>query len=258
VGGGRLGSLIAAGLLNREQHEPKGRAGNSRQEPEFPPGQEKGKRALAFVSFLKTLIPKNFRKVMIIEQDYGICKELAARFPEALILNEDISDESFISEERIDGLDLIVTATEHQELNIITAVYLKSRGVDRAVAMVTGSGYAAIARQLGVDVVIPMKTVVVDSILTKLMGGGIRGVHRLGEGNVGILEIDVSPGSPAEGKTLKEFRLPEGALVMLVNRELEEDFIPRGDYVVTPGHRLILIARNGTEVELEKIFGARK
>ncbi|MDR1308003.1 MAG: NAD-binding protein [Treponema sp.] len=253
VGGGRLGSLIAAGLLKKE----------NRREPDREPGKTDeagtgGKKTRGFFSFLKTLISGSLKKIVIIEQDYGLCKELSARFPEALILNEDISDESFVTEERLDDLDLIVTATEHQELNIITAVYLKSRGVARAIAMVTGSGYTAIARQLGVDVIIPMKSVVVDSILSKLMGGGVKGVHRIGDGEVGTLEIDISPGCPAEGRALKDFRLPEGALVMLVNRETEPDFIPRGNYVYTAGHRLILIAKNGTEGELEKIFGAPK
>jgi trk system potassium uptake protein TrkA len=280
VGGGRLGSLIASGLL-------RGETGGSRPK----------KNSRGFLSILKTLMPRSFRNLVIIEQDYEICKDLAARFPEALILNEDISDESFVAEEKIDDLDLIVTATEHQELNIITAVYLKSRGVQRAIAMVTGSGYAAIARQLGVDVVIPMKSVVVDSILSKLIGGGIKGLHRIGDGSIGILELVISPRSQAEGKALKDFHLPEGALVMLVdptkqNRspdssaEFEEsgesmksteqsekqaekqpeekdsfpddDFIPRGDYVYTAGHRILLIARNGTETEITKIFGEKQ
>jgi trk system potassium uptake protein TrkA len=253
VGGGRLGTLIASGLLTREkpgEPEPGNEAGGT----DTP---VRGKKAKGFFSFLKALVPRSLKKVVIIEQDYGLCKDLAARFPEALILNEDISDESFVTEERIDDLDVIVTATEHQELNIITAVYLKSRGVARAVAMVTGSGYAAIARQLGVDVVIPMKSVVVDSILSKLMGG-VKSLHRIGDSQVGILELDIGAGSRAEGRSLKDFHLPEGALVMLVNRETEPDFIPRGDYVYTAGHRLILIAKNGTEDEIEKIFGSPK
>ncbi|MDR2471923.1 MAG: NAD-binding protein, partial [Treponema sp.] len=232
VGGGRLGSLIASGLFNKDKRRS-GEEGRNFDEAEEEGSGAKRKKSRGFFSFLKTLAPRRLRKVLIIEEDYLICKDLAARFPDALILNEDISDESFVAEERIDDLDLIVTATDHQELNIITAVYLKSRGVARAIAMVTGSGYAAIARQLGVDVVIPMKDVVVDSILSKLMGGGVKGVHRLGDGTVGILEIDIRPGSQAEGQALKDFHLPDGALVMLVNREVEEDFIPRGDYVYT-------------------------
>jgi trk system potassium uptake protein TrkA len=236
VGGGRVGALIAEGLLNQENN-----------------GEQK--KGLPFFSFFKTLIPKNSRRVLIIEEDYGLCKELAARFPEALILNEDISDESFVAEERIDDLDLIITATSDQALNMIAAIYLKSRGVRRAIAMVTGSGYAAIARQLGVDVVIPMKSVVVDSILSHLMGGGVKGVHRIGDGSIDIIEIDVGQGSPAAGTPLPDFRLPEGGLVMLVNRG-DLSFIPRGDYTFTGGDRIILIAKNGNETEIERFFGA--
>ncbi|MDR0447551.1 MAG: NAD-binding protein [Treponema sp.] len=252
VGGGRLASLIAAGLLSREKRK----INEVRNYDETgSPSASKKKNTMGLFSFIKTLIPRGLQKVVIIEQDYRICRELADRFPDALILNEDISDENFVAEEHIADLDLIVTATQHQEFNIVTAVYLKSQGVARAVAMVTSTGYAAIARQLGVDVVIPIKTVVVDAILSKLIGGGAMEVHSLGDGSVGVLEVEINPGCRAEGKSLKEFALPEGALVMLVNRKTEEDFIPQGDYVYTAGHRLILIARNGTEMEIEGIFG---
>jgi trk system potassium uptake protein TrkA len=252
VGGGRLGALIAEGLLSREGRR-KNETGDFDEDDTTELSRKKNNQGV--FSFLKTFVPRGLKKVVIIEQDRSICRELAGRFPDALILNEDISDESFIAEEQIDNLDIIVTATEHQELNIITAVYLKSRGVARAVAMVTSPGYAAIARQLGVDVVIPIKTVLVDSILSKLIGGGLKGVHRLGDGSVGILEVEIRPGCRAEGHSLKDFSLPEGALIMLVNRKIEKDLIPRGDYVYTAGHRLILIARNGTEMEIETIFG---
>ncbi|MDR2102817.1 MAG: Trk system potassium transporter TrkA [Treponema sp.] len=231
VGGGRLGVLIAEGLLEREEA-----------------------RGFSFFTFIKTLMPRNSRRVIIIERDYNLCKELAARFPDALILNEDISDESFVAEERLDDLDLIITTTNQQELNIITAVYLKFRGVDRTIALVTGSGYAAIARQLGVDVVIPMKSVVVDSIISRLMGSGVRGVHRLGDGNIGIIEIEIGPQSAVVDTPLREFRLSAGGLVMLVNRG-ETSFIPQGDYVFTQGDHIVLITKNGNEPEIERLFG---
>jgi trk system potassium uptake protein TrkA len=239
VGGGRVGALIADGLLGKEA-EKTGK-------------QKKGKLSALFKSFM----PKSKRRVLIIEQDYELCKDLAARFPEALVLNEDISDESFVAEERIDNLDLIVTATENQELNMIAAIYLKSRGVKRAAALVSGSGYEAIARQLGVDVVIPMKSVVVDSILSHLLGGGIKGVHRLGDGSIGIIEIEIDGESPASGLPITNFRLTRGSLVMLVNRG-EGSFIPRGDYVFTAGDKIILTAKNGSETEIEQFFGPSK
>jgi trk system potassium uptake protein TrkA len=233
VGGGRIGSLIAGGLTEAD-----------------------GKKG-GLLPFLRMLNPRNRRRITIIERDYGLCKELSARFPDALILNEDISDESFVAEERIDDLDLIVTTTDNQDLNMITAVYLKSRGVRRAIAMVTGSGYAAMARQLGVDVVIPMKSVVVDSILSHLMGGGVKGVHRLGDGSVGVIEIEIRKEAPAAEKSITEFSLFGKGLVMLVNRE-GHAFIPHGDYVFKAGDRISLIIKNGNETEIDRFFGVPK
>jgi trk system potassium uptake protein TrkA len=233
VGGGRIGSLIAEGLLKYGGEE---------------------KKASPIFSFFKSFIPKSIRRVIIIEKDYNLCKELAARFPEALILNEDISDESFVSEERIDDLDLIITATANQELNMIAALYLKSRGVHRAIAIVTGQGYTAIARKLGVDVVLPKQSVVVDSILSHLMGERIKGVRRIGDGSIDTIEIEISQNSAVLNTPLTQFRLPQGGLVMLVKRG-EESFVPRGDYVFTEGDRIILIAKTGSEADLERLFG---
>ena len=247
VGGGRLGSLIVSELLR----------GSSR--------VQAGKKINQLISFVKSFTPRRFKNITIIEKDYEVCKELTARFPETLVLNEDISDESFIAEERINDLDLIVTTTEHQELNIITSVYLKSMGVRRAIAMVSSSGYAAIARKLGIDVVIPMTNVVVDSILAKLIGVGVKGLRHIGDGSIGILEIEIIKGSAAEGKALKNFPLPQGALVMLVNCGSSEEqpdqpieIIPRGNYIYTAGHRLLLIIKNGMEKEIENLFGVKQ
>ncbi|MDR0562226.1 MAG: NAD-binding protein [Spirochaetaceae bacterium] len=237
VGGGRVGTLIAEGLLNRNAEE-----------------RREQKKARSVFSFFKSLMPKSMRTVTIIEQDYALCKELSARFPTALILNEDISDESFTAEERIYGLDLIVTATGHQELNIITAAYLKSKGVRRAIALVSSEGYGTIARQLGVDVVVPVKSVIVDSMLSHLMGGGVKGVHRIGDGTIGIIEIEIGSGTPLLDEPITAFRLSAGGLVMLVSRG-GTAFIPKGDYVFKMGDHIVIIAKNGSDKEIEKLFG---
>jgi trk system potassium uptake protein TrkA len=225
VGGGELGSLIAEGLLN--------------------------KNASRF-SFLKFLLPKN-RRIVIIEQDSRLCGDLAARFPSALILNEDISDESFVNEEELDDLDCLITTTANEQLNIITAVFMKSRGIKRTIALVSGSGHAAMARHLGVDVVIPMQMVVVDSIFSKLMGSGIKEVHSLGDGKVDLIEVEVGKNAPVIDKPISAFRLSYGGLLLLVNRE-GGSFIPKGGYVFKEGDRIVLIAGVGSKAEIEKYF----
>lgn len=231
VGGGRLGVLLVEGLMEQEEE-----------------------KSLSRFSVFKNLGIQSSRKIVIIEKDHKLCKELAARFPRALVLNEDISDESFVAEEGIGDLDLIVTTTDNQELNMIAAIYLKSCGVGRTIAMVVNSGYAAIARQLGLDVVIPMKSVVVDSILSHLMGCGVQDIHRIGDGSIGIIEIEILKGVPIAGKSITEFKISTGGLILLVKRKTGS-FIPTRDYVFTPGDRIVLIAKNGSEAEIECLFG---
>ncbi|MDR2479152.1 MAG: NAD-binding protein [Treponema sp.] len=245
VGGGKVGTLLAEGLFSKSGLS--GDEGYIERQPE--------KRNFLF-PLLKTLIPKSSRRVVIIEQDYRLCKDLAARFPEALVLNEDISDESFVNEEQLDDLDLLVTSTNNQELNIITAIYLKSRGIARTIAMVTGSGYAAMARRLGVDVVIPMKMVVVDSILSCLMGSGVKEVHRIGDGSVDIIEAEIARDAPVVNMPISEFKLSAGGLLMLVNRK-GRSFIPKGDYVFSEGDQIVLVAKSGSQAEIEKYFGEK-
>ncbi|MDR0474260.1 MAG: NAD-binding protein [Treponema sp.] len=239
VGGGRIGSLTAEAILGTA------------------PGNKvikKIEKKAGVASLLRLLKTNSRRRVVIVEQDYNVCKDLSARFPEALVLNQDISDESFIAEERLNELDLIVAATANQELNIITALFLKSKGVKRAIALVSGSSYETIARRLGVDVVIPMQTVVVDSILSNLGRKNIREVHRMGDGTLEILEAEIGDNSPIAGKPISEFKFSKDALIMLVNRG-EETFIPQGDYVFNHQDKVIIIAANGSEAEMERFFG---
>jgi trk system potassium uptake protein TrkA len=236
VGGGRVGSLLAESLLD---------------------GASNIISRVQIFSLLQKLFTGNTRRITVVEQDYRLCKELAERFPNALILNNDISDESFITEEQLDTLDLLVTTTSDQELNIITAVYLKSRGVGRTIAMVTGSGYAAMARHLGVDVVVPIQSVVVDSILSHLMGSSVKQVHNLGDGSVEIIQVEIGENASIADKPINQFRLSGGSLLMLATRN-GSSFIPRGDYVFCRGDRIFLICKTGSQAEIEKYFGADK
>ena len=121
--------------------------------------------------------------------------------------------------------------------------------------MVTSPGYAAVARQLGVDVVVPMKMVVVDSILSHLMGNAVTAVHRLGDGSINILELDTGVDAPVADRPLKDCRLPADSLVMLVNMK-NNAFIPQGNDVINAGDHIILITKKGNEAEIGRLFNA--
>jgi trk system potassium uptake protein TrkA len=229
AGGSKVGMLIAEGLLEKD--------------------------SIIYQS-IKNKNTKN-HSVVFFDHDSKRCYKLAARFPSALVLHEDISDESFASYDELSGIDCLITATSNDELNIITAVYMKSKGIKRTIAIVNGSGHAAMARHLGVDVVIPMMSVVVDSILSHLMGSNVKEVHSLGYENIDLIEAEIEKNAPVINKPISAFKLSEGGLLLLVNRD-GVSFIPKGDYVFKEGDRIVVIANVDSHSEIERYWRSKQ
>ncbi|MDR2602688.1 MAG: NAD-binding protein [Spirochaetaceae bacterium] len=236
AGASKIGVLIASGLIHGNASAP-----NSHRS--------------AF-SVFKSFIKRSGRRVVLIEKNYEKCREFSARHPDALVFNQDITDENFVAEESIGALDLIVMATDKQDLNIISALYLKSQGVKRAAALVSTEAYAVIARRLGVDVVIPTTAAVTDAILSRIIGKSVKGVHTVGDGSVEIYEIKVRKDAAIKNLPITGLRLSCGALVLLVSRD-GTSFIPKGDYIFMEGDEVIIIAK-AQSMELESFFGNSK
>ena len=74
------------------------------------------------------------------------------------MINSDISDEGFFEEESLKDHDLIITTTANQELNILAAIYAKTYGIKRSIALVNRYNYLTLANRLGVDVIISPRT----------------------------------------------------------------------------------------------------
>jgi len=192
------------------------------------------------------------RKINIIDSDHENCRMLADRFPEALVINADISDEGFSEEEQLSDADLVIAVTDNQELNIINAVYAKSLGAKRSIALVNKSKYVNIASNLGIDVAISSVDSMVDSILKYIRNSNIRSVYSISGGKVEVIELSVVLSSRIVGKKIKEIRLPKDSLILSVSRE-SKDIIPDGDLSLQSGDHLIVITRKESVPKIEQL-----
>jgi len=192
------------------------------------------------------------RKITIIDSVYENCKSLSERFPDALVLHADVSDEDLFEEERLDSYDLIITTTNNEELNILTAVYAKSLGVKRALALVTKSNYVSIASRLKIDSIVSPKVSTVDAILKFLRRGNIRSVHSIFNGMAEVLEFKISGDSPVIGRKIMDISMPSESLILSVIRGQEQETIPDGNFVLEEGDTLISIVDKKFIADLEK------
>ena len=168
------------------------------------------------------------KDVRIIEKDYERCKELSALFPEATVINGNISDRDVFEEENIAYTDAIITTTQSEELNILAGVYAKGKGVKRAVALIDKLNYISLASNLGIDSCISAK-------------------------QAEAIEFIVTKNKKIIGKKLMELKLPEGCLIITIKRN-RKTIIPDGSFVIDEGDSIIAFVAHDVISELEALI----
>lgn len=186
------------------------------------------------------------QKVLVVDRDADRCREAVERFPDVRVLCGDVTDEALLNEENIFSCDLLVAASGNYELNLVTAAYLKSRGVKKTIALTANSSYGDIARKLGVDVAVPMRGTVVDSIRGRLRGGRVEAVHSVCNRRFEIVEGYISPKSRVVGKRLQEVMGMGSFLVLLYRPASGEAYeVPHGGTVLEADAHVVLITPAG-------------
>ena len=206
-------------------------------------------------NLLGTLLRRGKRNIAVIDQDYRRCKELSQRYPDALVVNGDISAEHILEEEGLNDADAIVCTTGNQELNIVTSVYAKTLGVKRAVALVNKNSYVHIASNLGIDAPVSMQNSMVGSILKFIRHGNIDSVHNISGGDLEVVEMPVQATSRLAGKMIRELKLPAETLILALTRD-GTTVIPEGTNSLSAGDNIIFIARKESAPKIERMFGA--
>lgn len=193
------------------------------------------------------------RDVRIIEKDYERCKALSALYPEATVINGNISDQDVFEEENIAYTDAIITTTQSEELNILAGVYAKSKGVKRAVALIDKLNYTTLATNLGIDSCISAKLSSVDAILKFIRKGNIKNVYTVFEGQAEAIEFAVGNNQNFVGKKVMDLKLPLGCLIITVQRS-RKTIIPTGSFVIEEGDNLITFVTHDEISKLEELF----
>lgn len=230
VGGGNIGTLVAQSLLG----ERKGQGLVRRLLTSFNPSYGK-------------------RSVKIVERDYNKAKQLADRFHEGLVINADVSDEGIFEEEHFANSDLVIATTDNQELNIVTAIYAKTFGIRRSIALVNKNSYSHIATHLGIDVAVSLKNAMVNTILKYIRRGNVKSIHSISDGQMEVLELNVEAKSPAVGKRVSDIPLPKDCLIVSISRE-SETIIPDGSNLVLENDHIIVIAKKSAAEKVEELF----
>jgi trk system potassium uptake protein TrkA len=193
--------------------------------------------------------------IRLIEKDLEKCEKLAEELDRTVVLHGDAADESLLRAEGIDRANGFVATTASDEVNILLAVLAKALGARKSIALVRRKSFANLDRYIALDAVVNPTEALASAIL-----GFVRypsaegGLATLGKIRAEMLEVEISSGSPSEGKRVRDLDLSPGATLALGIRG-SDVFVPKGDSFVRAGDRYLLFSTEEKMSQAIQILG---
>ncbi len=196
------------------------------------------------------------RDITVVESDIEKCKAFSEIFYDITILNIDVSEEDVLKEIEISSSDMVIAATDSQELNIVVAAHSHILGVKHTIALVGSPTYLEIAHELGIGLALNVKNVVSESITAYLRGA--RSLYSIVDGSYEIFKTEVSENSPAAFAKVSDLKLPDNSLLLCIQSVRHGTIIATGNTVLEPNDILLCISPYEFSEKTQRYFSPPK
>ncbi|MGN1346758.1 MAG: Trk system potassium transporter TrkA [Eubacteriales bacterium] len=197
--------------------------------------------------------------VKIIEIDPARSVELATRFPEALIINDDGSNHDVLLAEGIRETDAVLTMTGMDEQNLVISMYAEHSGVSKTVTKMNRSEYSELFSDKEIGSTVCTKDVIAADIIRYVRsinnsGGSIITLHRIVEGKAEAIEFIANSQTFGLNVPLRDLRLKKNLLIACINHN-GNIIIPSGADQISQGDTVIVVTTADEPIsELNDIF----
>ncbi|ALE03929.1 Trk system potassium transporter TrkA [Bartonella ancashensis] len=192
-------------------------------------------------------------KLKIIEA----CKEraliIADQLEKTTVLCGNVLDPLILQEAGIDQADLIITLTNQDQVNLLSAIIAKRLGCKANMVLINNAAYQEIGRAVGVDAHFNPLSATISKILQQVRRGRIRAVHSVFNGAAEIIEAEVMKTSALVGKLLLDLNLPDGLRIGAIYRNKTMVQL-LSDTRILPGDRVVIFALSESVRHVEQLF----
>lgn len=191
--------------------------------------------------------------VKLIERDPDQAERAADCLSRAIVLQGDGMAPDLLAEAGVTSADAVLTLTDDDRTNLLTAVRARQAGARMTIALVADPSLQAMAETLGIDAQINPRSVTVSSVLRHLRRGLIRDVYTLGDTEAELIEAQILPGSPLAGASIRTLDLPRGTLIVALDKG-GTLIRPRPDTPLVPGDLVLIFTLSGDIPEVERLL----
>jgi trk system potassium uptake protein TrkA len=155
--------------------------------------------------------------------------------------------------------DLVVAATDQDEVNLLTASLGKGLGAAKSIARVHHTAFLddhgfRYTDHLDIDRLICPEHATALAIARTLRNPGALAIEGFARGQIEMQEFTASKSGSAVGKRLADVKMPAGSRLALVRRKGDEPDIPKATTVVVPGDSVILVGNTEAFPTARRLF----
>ncbi len=157
-------------------------------------------------------------EVVIVEREESRARVLAECLADVQVFQGDITDAGLLEETGLGRFDVVAALTGEDEANILACLYAKSVGASETIAVVHKLALLSLLGSAGVDVALSPRTATADGVM-RFVRGDVAAVATFLESDAEVLELEVAPGSVADGTVMKDLNLPKSVLFGAIVRD---------------------------------------
>ncbi len=197
-------------------------------------------------SVLAEQLSKEAHEVTLIDR-MGNRLEQSNKNLDVMVVEGDGTSHEIQKEAGVEQADLLIACTGADELNLLCCLIAKKLGAKHTIARVRNPRYveelSLIKEDLGLSMSInPERECAVEMARVLRFPSAIK-IDTFAKGQVEILKIPVSVGSPLDGIALMEMgKFKSKVLICAVERGEREVFIPTGEFRLQAGDRISVVA----------------
>jgi trk system potassium uptake protein TrkA len=189
--------------------------------------------------------------VVIIESREECCKDLAEEL-NAIVVHGDATHPNVLEKGEIANSDVVITATNSDQDNLITAIVAREYGVKRIVVKFNDPSFDPVCLKLGINEIINPKVVAAHQMADLAREVHLVNVSPIIRGDARVFTTSIQKPEHVN-QHIASLDLPKTSIIVAIYRK-EEFLIPRGDIKLRQGDTITLICDEATLETLQKFF----
>lgn len=208
-------------------------------------------------AYIANLLLNDNCSVKVIENRRNVYAKLRNEVPEDIIVFGSGTDPDVLESAGIKDADVVAAVTGADETNLVASTIVKFEfGVSRVIARVNNPQNAWLFNSgMGVDVALNQADLMAHLVVEEMDIKNALTLVKVNRGDYAIVQVNVDSNSEAVNKKIKELVKPVNAVLIAISRG-NDTIIPRGDTVINAGDNILVLADQGAQVAISKLFGA--